>query len=74
MPKLNPRLSIGEPDPELLRKLAIVKRCCLLAVASIGFLTLLGWYLPVLDTFLPNSWRLMAAETAIGMLLSAFSL
>jgi diguanylate cyclase (GGDEF)-like protein len=74
MPKLNQRLSIGEPDPELLRKLAIVKRCCLPAVALIGFFTLLGWYLPVLDKFLPNSWRLMTAETAIGLLMCAFSL
>ena len=74
MPKLNPRLSIGESDPELLRKLAIVKRCCFLAVAGIGVLTLLGWYLPVLDRFLPNGWGLMTAETALGVLLSAFSL
>ena len=74
MPKLNPPLSIGESDPELLRKLAIVKHFCFLAVASIGFLTLLAWYLPVLGKFMPNSWRLMSAETALGVLLSAFSL
>jgi diguanylate cyclase (GGDEF)-like protein len=74
MPKLNPRLSIGESDPELLRKLAMVKRCCFLVVAGIAVLTLLGWYLPVLGKFLPNGWRLMTAETALGMLLSAFSL
>jgi diguanylate cyclase (GGDEF)-like protein len=74
MPKLNPPLSIGESDPELLRKLAIVKRLCFLAVAGIGVFTLLCWYLPVLDKFLPNSWRLMTAETALGVLLSAYSL
>ena len=74
MPNLNPPLSIGESDPELLRKLATVKRSCLLAVACIGVVTLLGWYLPVADKFLPNGWRLMTAETALGLLLSAFSL
>ena len=35
MPKLNPPLSIGDSDPELFRKLAIVKRYYLLAVAGI---------------------------------------
>jgi hypothetical protein len=74
MPKLNPPLSIGDSDPELFRKLAIVKRYYLLAVAGICALTLLGWYLPVLGKFLPNGWRLMSAETALGLLLSAFSL
>ena len=71
---LNPRLSIGESDPELLRKLATVKRACFLAVAGIGALTLLGWYLPILDKFLPNGLRLMTAETALGLFLGAFSL
>lgn len=74
MPKLNPSLFIGESDPDLLRKLAPVKRYCFLAVAGIGVLTLLCWYLPVLDRFLPNGWRLMTAETALGVLLSAFGL
>jgi len=74
MPKLNPRLSIGESDPELLRKLDIVKRYYLLAVAGIGVFTLLAWYLPLLGKFLPSGWRLMTAETALGVLLGAFSL
>ena len=74
MPKLNLPLSIGESDPDLLRKLAPVKRYCFLAVAWIGGLTLLGWYLPGVDKFLPNGWRLMTAETALGILLGAFSL
>jgi diguanylate cyclase (GGDEF)-like protein len=74
MPKLNPPLSIDESDPDLLRKLARVKRFCFLAVAWIGILTLLGWYLPVVGKFLPNGWRLMTAETALGVLLSAFGL
>jgi len=74
MPKLKPPLSIGESDPALLRRLATVKRCCFLAVAWIGGLTLLGWYLPGVGKFLPNAWRLMTAETALGLLLCAFSL
>ena len=74
MPKIVQAPSPSESDPELLRKLAIVKRFCFLAVALIGVLTLLGWYLPVLGKFLPNGWRLMAAESALGVLLSAFSL
>lgn len=74
MPKLNQPLPIGESDPELLRKLATVKRVCFLAVAVTGVVTLLGWYLPVLSKFLPDGWRLMTAETALGVLMSAFSL
>jgi diguanylate cyclase (GGDEF)-like protein len=74
MPKLNLPLSSDESDPELLRKLAPVKHYCCVAVALIGILTLLGWYLPELGKFLPNGWRLMTAETALGVLLSAFSL
>jgi diguanylate cyclase (GGDEF)-like protein len=74
MPKLNPPFTLGESDPELLRKLAAVKYYCFLAVASIGFLTFLGWYLPALGKILPDGWRLMAVETALGVLLCAFSL
>jgi diguanylate cyclase (GGDEF)-like protein len=74
MPKLNLPLSVADSDPELLRKLAPVKRYCFLAVAWIGGLTLLGWYLPGMGKFLPNGWRLMTAETALGILLCAFSL
>jgi diguanylate cyclase (GGDEF)-like protein len=74
MPKFKLPLSIGESDPELLRKLAPVKTYCFLAVAWIGGLTLLGWYLPGVGKFLPNIWRLMTAETALGVLLCAFSL
>jgi diguanylate cyclase (GGDEF)-like protein len=74
MPKLNPPFSVIESDPELLRRLAPIKRVCFLAVASVGGLILLCWYFPVLGNFLPNFWRLMTAETALGLLLCAFSL
>jgi diguanylate cyclase (GGDEF)-like protein len=74
MLKLNPPSSIGETDPDLLRKLATVKRFCLLAVACVGVVTLLGWYLPLLGRFLPNVLRLMTAATALGVLLCACSL
>jgi len=74
MPKLKLPLSSSESDPELLRKLAPVERYCLIAVAVIGVLTLLGWYLPILRLLLPGSWRLMTASTALGVLLSAFGL
>lgn len=74
MPKLNPRLPIVESDPALLRKVATVMRCCIAAVAAIGFVTILCWYLPVVGKLLPNGWRLMTTQTAIGMLLTAFSL
>jgi len=74
MPKLKLPSSSSESDPEILRKLAPAERFCLLAGALIGVLTLLGWYLPVLDKFLPGGWRLMTAATAAGVLLCAFSL
>jgi diguanylate cyclase (GGDEF)-like protein len=74
MPKLIPPLSPGEFDPKLLPTLTIVKRFCCAAVAAIGLLTLLGWYLPAFGRLLPCAWRLMAAETALGVVMSAFSL
>lgn len=74
MPKPTPDVLISNSDPALLKKLEPIKRFCLLAVAIIAMVTLLGWYLPALGKSLPNGWTLMTAETALGLLLGAFSL
>src|SRR5579863_9114095 len=74
MPKLNLPLWISEPDPVLLKKLEPVKRFCLLAVVLVSVATLLAWYLSAVGDILPGGWRLMTAETALGLLLSALSL
>ncbi|MGA3046646.1 MAG: diguanylate cyclase [Terracidiphilus sp.] len=73
MPKLNPPLSFGEPDPTLLQIPAPINLICLIAVAIVAGLTLFAWFFPPLDTFLPGVWRLMAAESAAGLLLATLS-
>ena len=73
MPKLTPPLSIGESDPALLHRLAPIKRVCLVAVFIIAGGTLFVWFFPALGSFLPGGWRRMAATTALGLLLNAFS-
>lgn len=74
MPKLNPPLSIGDPDPALLQKLDPIKRVCVALAATVAGLTLLAWFIPPLDSLMPGGWRLMAAASAIGLALCAFSL
>jgi len=73
MPKLNPPLSIGESDPALLHMLAPIKRVCLVAVSIVAGCTLFVWFFSALGSFLPGSWRLMTATTALGLLLNALS-
>lgn len=74
MPKLHPPLSIADPDPVILHKLAPIKRACVLVVIVIAGVTLLAWFIPVLGSLLPSGWRMMAALSALGILLSALSL
>jgi diguanylate cyclase (GGDEF)-like protein len=74
MPKLNPPLSIGDPDPALLQKLDPIKRVCVALAATVAGLTLLAWFIPPLDSLMPGGWRLMATASAIGLALCAFSL
>ncbi|MGA2218649.1 MAG: hypothetical protein ABSG51_11215, partial [Terracidiphilus sp.] len=74
MPKPTPALSPSEPDPALLKKLEPIKRVCVLVVTLVSVVTLLCWYLPVLGNSLPGHWKLMTAETAVGVLLNALSI
>jgi diguanylate cyclase (GGDEF)-like protein len=53
--------------------LAPIRRVCLAAAAIVAGLTLFVWFFPSLGSFLPGSWRLMTATTALGLLLSALS-
>jgi len=74
MPKLNPTMSIGEPDPALLRKLDPIKRACVALASIVAGVTLLAWDIPALGNLLPNGWRLMTTASALGMVLCALSL
>jgi diguanylate cyclase (GGDEF)-like protein len=74
MPKLNPPLSIADPDPALLHNLDPIKRICVAAPAVVAGVTLLAWIFPALGSLLPASWRMMAAASALGLLLNALGL
>ena len=73
MPKLKAYLSIGEFDPAVLERLALIKRVSLAATAIVAGVTLCLWLFPAMGSFLPGGWRLMTATTAVGLLLSALS-
>ena len=74
MPKLNPPLSVADPDPALLRKLDPIKRVCVAATVIIAGITFFAWFLPALGGLLPDGWRMMAPASALGLLFSALSL
>jgi diguanylate cyclase (GGDEF)-like protein len=74
MPKLAPPLSISDPDPALLRKLDPFKRVCVTTAGIVAGATLFAWLFPALGGILPGGWRLMTAQTALGLLFSALSL
>lgn len=74
MHKLDPPLSLADVDPALIHKLDPIKRVCIAAVILVAGDTLLAWFIPVLGSLLPGSWRMMAAASAVGLLLCALSL
>jgi diguanylate cyclase (GGDEF)-like protein len=74
MPYTAPVLPDSEPNPTLLSNLAAVKRGCLVMVALLALLSLMGYLAPGLTHILPDGWRLMKAESALAALLSALSL
>jgi diguanylate cyclase (GGDEF)-like protein len=74
MPYTAPVLPDSEPNPTLLSNLAAVKRGCLVMVALLALLSLMGYLAPGLTHILPHGWRLMKAESALAALLSALSL
>ena len=73
MPKLT-ALSMSEPDPILLNRLAWIKRAMLVSAALIAAATLAGWFVPPLGRTFPNGWSNMEANSALTILLGAFSL
>jgi diguanylate cyclase (GGDEF)-like protein len=74
MPRILPELSISEPDPALLDNLAWLKRAMLAVAALIAVVTLGAWFIPRIDGFFPDGWRLMKANSAFAVLLAAISL
>jgi diguanylate cyclase (GGDEF)-like protein len=74
MPKLNPPQSIADPDPAILHKLDPIKRICVAAAAVVAGVTLAAWFFPALGSLLPAGWRMMAAASALGLLLNALGL
>ncbi|HUH62079.1 MAG TPA: GGDEF domain-containing protein [Terracidiphilus sp.] len=69
----NPALPLSEPDPALLRKLALIEQGYLAVAALLALGALGGWLSPVLGQFLPGSWML-APQAAVAVLLGAGSL
>jgi diguanylate cyclase (GGDEF)-like protein len=73
MPKLT-ALSLSEPDPNLLNKVAWLKRALLASAALIAAATLAGWFFPALGRSFPHGWSDMKANSALAVLLGVFSL
>jgi diguanylate cyclase (GGDEF)-like protein len=66
--------SIAEPDQALLDKLAPVRRLCLAAAAILAAIILAAWFIPALGSLLPSGWDVMRSETALFLIVGAFSL
>jgi diguanylate cyclase (GGDEF)-like protein len=69
-----PVLSLSEPDPILLARLAAVKRAFLLLVASIALLSLAGLLMPALGRAFPAGWEPMHPDSALAVLCCALAL
>jgi len=73
MPNRFLALSPTEPDPALLRKLALVRRVFLAVVGLIAVGTMAGWLIPGVGGILPDGWRLMTAQSGFAAFCGAFS-
>jgi diguanylate cyclase (GGDEF)-like protein len=74
MPKPTPALSLSEPDPILLARLAMVKYALLAIVAAIAVLNLAGLLVSTLGRSFPIAWEPMRADSALAVLFSALAL
>jgi len=61
-------------DTALIAELDLIQRGCLVLAALIGGVALAAWLVHPLDRYLPSSWLLIKANTAVAMLLSVLSL
>lgn len=69
----NPALPLSEPDPALLRKLALIEQGYLAVAALLALGALGGWMSPVLGQLIPGNWML-PPQAAVAVLLGAGSL
>jgi diguanylate cyclase (GGDEF)-like protein len=74
MARITPTLSTIEPDPSLMKKLAVAQRASMAMVVLIAVVILAGWLIPPLAALLPRGWDLMRAETSLAALFIALSL
>ena len=73
---LKPTVSLppGEPDPALLRKVAVLQQACLGVVALIALIVFVGWLFPPFAAYLPESMTRMSIPMALTVLLCSLSL
>lgn len=73
---LKPTVSLppGEPDPALLRKVAVLQQACLAVVALIALIVFAGWLFPQFAAYLPESMTRMSIPMALTVLLCSLSL
>ena len=61
----------NQPDPKILRRLAIADRILLAIAAAIAAVVLCAWLVPAFGAVLPIGWSMMKANTALAVLLCA---
>jgi diguanylate cyclase (GGDEF)-like protein len=74
MAKLESVFSPSEPDPALIRSMALARRICLNAVGLISVLSLGLWLLQALGASIPGLSPFFGVDAAFCVLLGAFSL
>jgi diguanylate cyclase (GGDEF)-like protein len=70
----NPALPLSEPDPALLRKLALIEQGYLAVAALLALGALGGWLSPALGQLIPGNWMMLPPQVAVAVLLGAGSL
>lgn len=70
----NPALRLSEPDPALLKKLALIEQGYLAVVALIALFVLGGRFVPALAHLLPGDWAPMEPLVAVSTLVIAAAL
>lgn len=70
----NPALRLSEPDPALLKKLALIEQGYLAVVALIALCALGARFVPALAHLLPGDWVPMPPQVAVSTLVIAVAL
>ncbi len=74
MAELKPTFLASEPDPGVLRKLAVAEQIALETVIALAILNLACSFLPLAQQLEATNWRLMSGEAVLLALMSALGL